>query len=62
MECIQKIVEQAPAHLTKNGQLWIEHEPEQSKEIQKLSQMYGFACITHKDQYNIERYSTLVLQ
>lgn len=62
MECIEKIINQAPAHLNKGGQLWIEHEPEQSTSIQELADKAGFTCSTHTDQYNVERYSTLVLQ
>ncbi|MFT7507033.1 MAG: release factor glutamine methyltransferase [Acidimicrobiales bacterium] len=62
MECIQKIIAQDPAYLTTNGQLWIEHEPEQSKSIQILAQTHGYMCATHRDQYAVERYSILVLQ
>jgi len=62
MECIQKIIEQAHRHLTKNGQLWIEHEPEQSVGIQRLAKAHSFTCTTHNDQYDIERYSILMLQ
>lgn len=61
MECIQKIIKQAPEHLTPNGQLWIEHEPEQSASIAKLANKNGFTATTHKDQYDIERYSVLGL-
>lgn len=62
MECIQKIIEQAPTYLTKNGQLWIEHEPEQSKTITQLAMVHNFSCTTHTDQYQVERYSILVLE
>ena len=62
MECIEKIINQAPAHLNSGGQLWIEHEPEQSASIQDIASKAGFACSTHTDQYNAERYSILVLQ
>jgi len=62
MECIEKIIQQAPTYLKPSGQLWIEHEPEQSIQIEHLAKGYGFTCATHKDQYDVERYSILVLQ
>jgi len=62
MACIEKIITQAPAYLTKTGQLWIEHEPEQSDKISQLAEMDGFTCTTHNDQYGVERYSVLVIQ
>jgi HemK-like putative methylase len=62
LEVIQNIIEEAPKHLERQGQLWIEHEPEQSEAIRNLAREYGFTCTTHTDQYDIERYSVLVLQ
>lgn len=62
MECIEKIIKQAPLYLNTHGQLWIEHEPEQSKAIAVIAKASDFSCVTHKDQYGIERYSILVLQ
>jgi release factor glutamine methyltransferase len=62
MECIEKIIKQATAYLSEDGQLWIEHEPEQCIAIQKLAKTHNFACTTHQDQYGIERYTILVLQ
>jgi release factor glutamine methyltransferase len=62
LEVINKIIEQSSSYLNQNGQLWIEHEPEQTQTIQAVGKKYGFFVITHTDQYNIERYSTLVLQ
>ena len=62
LELIARIIEAAPDHLKPNGQLWLEHEPEQSKLIQALGTAQGFTTQTHKDQYEIERYSVLVLQ
>ncbi len=62
MECIEKIIIQAPHYLTKKGQLWIEHEPEQATAIAALAKRNHFSYVTHKDQYNKERYSILVLQ
>lgn len=62
MEVITHIIEQAPTHLNPNGQLWIEHEPEQTVAIYTLSREHGFSVTTHNDQYGVERYSILVLQ
>ncbi len=62
LELISTIIAALPAHLHPHGQAYIEHEPEQSFAIQQLGQQNGFLVSTHKDQYNVERYSHLVLQ
>ena len=62
LEIIEQIIEQAPDHLAPGGQLWIEHEPEQSPAIATLAGKHGLSITTHKDQYDVERYSILVLQ
>lgn len=62
MEIISKIIEEAPLHLNPGGQLWIEHEPEQSGMIRTTGSQNSFSVRTHSDQYKIERYSILVLQ
>jgi len=62
MECIETIISQATKHLSDNGQLWIEHEPEQTTDIASLALKNGFISSTHKDQYDTDRYSILVLQ
>jgi len=62
LQCIKKIISQAPAHLHEHGQLWIEHEPEQTTDIHKMASESNFYCTTHNDQYEVERYSVLVLQ
>jgi len=59
MECIGKIIAQAPEYLTNDGQLWIEHEPEQVVAIMKLALENNFSVTTHNDQYNTPRYSVL---
>ena len=61
MEVIRQIIETAPQYLNPGGQLWIEHEPEQSKAIKELAKN-SFTTTTHSDQYQVERYSQLVLQ
>ena len=62
MALIAQIITEAPGYLTLGGQLWLEHEPEQSNAIQTLAAQQGFTATTHCDQYNTERYSILVLQ
>ncbi len=62
MEIISQIIEQAPSHLNHHGQLWLEHEPEQTSAIYTLGREHGFSVTTHNDQYGVERYSILVLQ
>lgn len=62
MEIIEEIINSAPKHLSPGGQLWIEHEPEQSEAIKELATKNKFDVSTQKDQFNKERYSILVLQ
>jgi len=62
IDVITTIITQAHDHLTRDGQLWIEHEPEQSGAIQTLGTDLGFSVTTHNDQYGVKRYSILVLQ
>jgi HemK-like putative methylase len=62
LEIIEQIIATAPAHLSLGGQLWLEHEPEQSIDIQALGSKHGFLVTTHKDQFGVLRYSVLVLQ
>jgi release factor glutamine methyltransferase len=59
---IKKIIAQAPIHLQPQGQLWIEHEPEQAEALAALGTTAGFAVTTHPDQYGVLRYSVLVLE
>lgn len=61
LELIIKIIDESPKFLKTNGQLWLEHEPEQSELINKFSAP-RFKCSTQKDQYQIDRFSILVLQ
>lgn len=62
LEIIEQLISTAPAHLVSGGQLWIEHEPEQAAAINDIARTYHFACTNHLDQYNVIRYSILVLQ
>lgn len=59
LELIAHIIVTAQQFLNKNGQLWLEHEPEQVEAINKFSAQAGFKTSTHTDQYSVERYSVL---
>ena len=61
LELIEHIIAAAPKFLNQNGQLWLEHEPEQAAAIQLLATKHGFAPRTHIDQYNVARFSVLVV-
>ncbi len=61
MEIIERIIKEAPAYLNDEGQLWLEHEPEQVEAINQLAKTAGFTCNNHNDQYGVKRYSTLTL-
>lgn len=61
-ELIERIIKEAPNHLKPKGQLWLEHEPEQTPVIDSLGAASGFTVSTLPDQYGILRYSVLVLQ
>jgi release factor glutamine methyltransferase len=59
---IIKIITTAKKYLRQNGELWVEHEPFQSEAIVELGVQMGFDVHTQVDQYNIERWSILVLK
>jgi release factor glutamine methyltransferase len=61
LELLFKIIQESPSHLKKEGQLWLEHEPEQSESIYNFASP-RFRCSTQKDQYQVDRFSILVLQ
>ena len=58
-ELIEKIITESKNYLTKTGQLWLEHEPEQVEALEKLAKEKGFEIEARKDQYGIFRYSIL---
>ncbi len=62
MEIIVQLIVESKYHLLPQGRLWIEHEPEQSKDIAVVANAHGFTCESHTDQYDVERYSILMLQ
>ncbi len=59
---LNKIIADARPRLTNDGQLWLEHEPEQAALLAEYSRQHGFRCHTHQDQFGNQRYSQLVLQ
>lgn len=59
MELIACIINDTCTHLTPEGELWLEHEPEQTTTIHDLAQKHGFGVETRKDQYAVERFSIL---
>ncbi len=62
LELIELLITEAPSYLNPGGQLWFEHEPEQSEAIKHLANDAGFAgVVNHSDQYGIQRYSVLKL-
>jgi release factor glutamine methyltransferase len=56
---IVDIIKNAHGYLTKDGELWIEHEPTQVDAIKTLATDSGFVCAVHNDQYGVPRYSIL---
>jgi len=59
LEIITKIIKQAKKFLKPEGELWIEHEPEQVEAINTLALEDGFSISNHKDQYKLVRWSIL---
>lgn len=62
MEIIETIIHSAKNHLLPHGQLWIEHEPEQINQLAAIASEAGFYVTHHTDQYNVIRYSILVIK
>lgn len=62
LEIIAEIIALSPNHLAPGGALWLEHEPEQAREIVALGAKRGFLTTTHLDQYQTPRFSKLLLQ
>lgn len=58
---INAILASASTYLREGGQLWIEHEPEQVGTLHSLAKQNNFSVVTNKDQYDVERYSVLIL-
>ncbi len=61
LDIITEIIKTAPVHLKDGGELWLEHEPEQTKAILALGDT-KFIITTFKDQYHVDRFSQLILR
>lgn len=61
VEIIARIINESPRHLKPGGRLWLEHEPEQIETINNLAKN-KFHIINYLDQYQVQRFSQLVLQ
>lgn len=60
MEHVARIIQESPAHLTSDGILYIEHEPEQVAAMHTLAQKAGFSAIASlPDQYGVLRTTRL---
>lgn len=59
MELIESIITGAGVHLAPGGELWLEHEPEQTGAIHRLAREHGHSVETKQDQHGIERFSIL---
>lgn len=59
---VRKLIEGAKKHLNEKGILYIEHESEQTEMLQECATKAGFSVETHKDQYEVLRYSSLKAQ
>ena len=59
MAIITRLIADAAAFLRPGGQLWIEHEPEQTTAIATLATTHNLAAETHIDQYDVCRFTIL---
>lgn len=59
LDLLKSIIEAAPKYLTPEGQIWLEHEPEQVEAIRQSAEAAGFRASAQHDQYGVERYSIL---
>lgn len=62
LEIIFNIINQAKSFLEPNGQLWIEHEPEQVELVRALANTREFLCQVGHDQYKTARFSKLTVE
>jgi release factor glutamine methyltransferase len=56
---IEKIIRNGPSFLTKDGEIWLEHEPEQKEQINQLATLEHLSCSSFPDQFGIIRYTVL---
>lgn len=53
------IIKQAHKYLNHDGEIYLEHEPEQINIINKIATRQGFSVLNHQDQYQQYRFSVL---
>lgn len=58
---INRVLRDTKNHLSQNGELWLEHEPEQVRRLNALAKEHGLTIATHTDQYNAPRYSVFAV-
>lgn len=56
---IEKTIRGLSQHLQEQGTCWIEHEPFHKERIETLACALNLSVTTHRDQYNIERFSSI---
>lgn len=61
LELIKKILAEATQHLNAGGILYLEHEPEQVAALKTIAKTNKLTIHTHKDQYDVSRYSTFTV-
>lgn len=59
MEIIHTIINDGKKFLAPDGQLWIEHEPEQVEMIRESAEAAGFSATSYLDLYGVIRFSVL---
>lgn len=59
LDILKRLIETAPKYLAPEGQIWLEHEPEQVEAIRERAEACGFRSSAHSDQYGVQRYSVL---
>ncbi len=60
LDILNRLIGEAPKFLTPDGQIWLEHEPEQVEAIRESAEACGFRATTHPDQYGVSRFSVLM--
>ncbi len=61
IEIIERILRNTRKYLAENGELWIEHEPEQTERINSLARELGYqTCETLVDQFGVLRVSRIL--
>ncbi len=60
LDILNRLIETAPKFLAPEGQMWLEHEPEQVEAIRESAEAAGFRATTHPDQYGVSRFSVLM--